>query len=74
MPGYDDHAFSQQFLTLVDSWLEAYPVTTSALRPPSVRFAAAKVLLYKSGHATKLGWPGEEAARLADDGRKFCHK
>ena len=61
----EDDAFTKEFLSLVDAWLQAHPVTTHALSPLSVRFATAKLLLIKSGHSARLQWPGTHAARLA---------
>ena len=61
----DDEGFSRKFMGLVDAWVEANPVQSSALSAGSVRFAAAKILILKSGHLAKFRWPGENAARLA---------
>lgn len=58
-------AFGAQFAGLVDAWLKAHPVDTRSLSPADLHFAAAKILIHKSGQGAKFSWPGHDASRLA---------
>lgn len=57
--------FESEFMQLVDLYLAENPTVSPALAHYSIRFAAAKVLLYKSGQGNKVNWPGRDAERLA---------
>ena len=61
----EDDAFTGKFKGLVQAWMEANPVQTSALSDANLRFAIYKILILKSGHLAKFSWPGDDAARLA---------
>lgn len=54
-----------QFMVLVDEWIIAHPVQNNMLSLDQVRFAAAKILLWKSKkEASRRSWPGECASQL----------
>lgn len=53
------------FMTLVDEWVAAHPVRTKVLSKPMIRFAAAKLLLWKTDKSSRRQtWPGGSALQL----------
>ena len=57
-------SFDADFNDLVDTYMRQNPVQTAALAPTMIRFAAAKILLLKSGQGARVDWPGAGACRL----------